>query len=126
MRTISREDMPIVSTALTGRSSTSQGAPVSMRVHTMTKSDNALRASRLSDKEMEIVNSIRDSGVINFDQLGKVVAQVAPALFDPGIAADDYIATGYSSVIRIWKTGIDFGGLEAMVALKNMANEMRE
>lgn len=84
-----------------------------------------IRRSNLSPKEMELVMSIRDSGLINFDQLGKVVSQVAPALFDPGVVADDYIASGYSSVIKVWKTGSG-PGLEQIEALRSIGGEIRQ
>ena len=83
------------------------------------------RKSDLSAKEWEIVNTIKDSGVINFDQLGKLVAKVGPALFDPGVVADDYIASGYSSVIKVWKTGNVLPGLENVAALKGMVDKIR-
>jgi hypothetical protein len=84
--------------------------------------DSARRTS-LSDKEMDLIRSIRDSGLINFDQLGKLVARVTPELFDPGVVADDYIASCYSSVIKVWKTG--FGpGLEGIDRLRSVATEL--
>ncbi len=83
-----------------------------------------IRRSAMSDTEMKLMLSIRDSGVINFDQLGKVVAQVAPAVFDPGVVADDYIASAYTSVLQIWKTG-SAPGLENTENLRSIVGEVR-
>lgn len=79
----------------------------------------------ISARERDMITMIRDSGVVNFDQLGKLVAKVTPELFNPGIVADDYIASGYSSVIKIWKTG--FGGvLDKVAALRTVSSEIRK
>lgn len=90
----------------------------------MPESENLTRKSNLTDKEWEIIKSIRDSGVINFDQLGKLVSKVGPALFDPDVAADDYVVKGYDSVIHVWKLREVLPGLENMAALKTMAEEL--
>jgi hypothetical protein len=79
-----------------------------------------------TDREMEILATIRDSGVINFEQLGKVVSQITPALFDPGIAADDYVVKGIDSVIHVWKLSTALTGLEQIESLRTMGAEMRE
>lgn len=84
-----------------------------------------VRRSALSDKEMMLVRSVVDSGVVNFEQLGKLVSKITPDLFDPGVAADDYIATGYSSVIKIWKTSAP-AGLDQIEALRSIAPELRK
>ena len=83
-----------------------------------------VRRTSLSSREMELIKSVRDSGIVNFEQLGKLVAKVTPELFDPGVVADDYIASGYSSVIKIWKTGMG-PQLEGLEVLRNMGPEMR-
>jgi hypothetical protein len=83
-----------------------------------------IRRSIHSDKELELMRSIRDSSVVDFDQLGKLVARVTPELFDPGVVADDYIATGYTSVVHVWKTGSG-ASLEEIAGLINIGNEMR-
>ena len=79
----------------------------------------------ISAKERELMTQIRDSGVVNFDQLGKLVSKVTPELFNPGVVADDYIASGYSSVIKIWKTGMP-GTLDNIAALKSIATDLRK
>ena len=86
-------------------------------------SDDTKR-STLSTREMELIKTVRDSGVINFDQLGKLVAKVTPDLFDPGVAADDYIATGYSSVIKIWKM-MTAPQLDQVEALRKINADLR-
>lgn len=76
--------------------------------------------STLSAKETQLVNAIHKSDAVNFDAIGKVVADVGPQLFDPGVAADDYIAKAYSSVIQVWKTLGGVPQLEDMAALKQI------
>ena len=91
----------------------------------MSEQVKAITRSSLSAEEMEIVKTIRDSGVINFDQLGKVVSQVAPSVFDPNVVADDYVAKAYSSVLQIYKMSQISLGLEEIASLKQMAGELR-
>lgn len=79
----------------------------------------------LSSKQLEMITTIKDSGVINFDQVGKIVSQITPALFDPGIAADDYVVKGVDSVIHIYKLRDEFAGLEDLAALKRMGEQIR-
>lgn len=78
-----------------------------------------------SARELELMKTVRDSGVVNFEQLGKLVAKVTPELFDPGVVADDYIASGYSSVIKIWKTGSGLT-LDNIAALRTISSEVRK
>jgi hypothetical protein len=58
-----------------------------------------------SDKHVELMNAAKDSGVIDFTQRGAMVTQITPQLFDPAVVADNYIATGHTDVVQVWKTG---------------------
>jgi hypothetical protein len=88
--------------------------------------DDYGRRSNLSAKEWEIISTVHESGVINFDQLGKLVAKVSPALFDPGVVADDYIAKVYSSCIQVYHVGQQLAGLESVESLRAVRGELRE
>lgn len=85
---------------------------------------NELRRAALSDTEMTLMKTVRDSGVINYDQLGRLVATVTPQLFDPGVVADDYIATGYSSVIKVYK--MQSGILENIPELRTLSQDIKK
>lgn len=85
---------------------------------------NDLRRASLTETELALMKTVRDSGVINYDQLGRLVATVTPQLFDPGVVADDYIATGYSSVIKVWKTGS--GVLESIPELRTLSQDIKK
>jgi hypothetical protein len=74
----------------------------------------------INDRHLELMRSIRDSGAVDFNKLGQVVSDVAPQLFDPNIVADNYIATGYSDVVKVWKTDVASLGLADRVQLQQM------
>jgi hypothetical protein len=75
----------------------------------------------ISDRHRQLMTNIKNSGAIDFTKLGDVVTQVTPQLFDGDIAADDYIAKGYSSVVQIWKVGVPSDGLDQVAQLQNIA-----
>jgi hypothetical protein len=80
----------------------------------------------LSAAHRKMLAAVRETGLVNFEQLGKIVAQVTPTLFDPGVAADDYVVKAYTDVLQIWKVGLQFGNLEEISALKAVAVEIEE
>jgi len=73
-----------------------------------------------SDKHMELLNAVKDSGAIDFDKMGQVATEITPQLFDPQVAAGDYIASGYSSVVKVWKQMEDIQGIEQIAQLQQM------
>lgn len=78
----------------------------------------------LSDQHLALMKTVRDSGAIDFAKLGQVVTDVTPQLFNPDIAADNYIATGYSDVVKVWKTSItDVNQLANPAELQQMGNQ---
>jgi hypothetical protein len=68
-----------------------------------------------------IVRSIREGDVVDFEKIGKLVAEVTPTLLDPGVAADDYVCRVASSVFAIVKLREMLPGLEEVIALRQMA-----
>jgi len=81
--------------------------------------------SGVSEKERELLTSLRESGVINFNQLGSLVAKVGPSLFDPGVAAEDYVVKGVDSVIHVYKLRGEVPGLENIAELRSMVDSLR-
>lgn len=80
----------------------------------------------ISNQQSQVLKKLRDSGAIDFDKMGAVVTEVTPHLFDPGVVADDYIATGYSSVIKVWQTGMTTKTLGDDVQLQDMARQAND
>ncbi|SDY34787.1 hypothetical protein [Tessaracoccus flavus] len=76
----------------------------------------------VSKAQMEVLEKLRSSGAVDFEKIGGAVTELAPKLFDPGTVADDYIATGYSSVIHVWKTGMALEELGRPAELQEMAD----
>lgn len=74
----------------------------------------------IPDRHMQLMKSVRDSGAIDFTKLGQVVTDVAPHLFDPNVVADNYIASGYSDVIKVWKTDLQTPGLATKAELQQL------
>ena len=67
-----------------------------------------------------VLEKLRSSGAINFDKIGEAVTAITPQVFDPGTEADDYIATGYTSVIKVWQTGLTMDELARPAELNEM------
>lgn len=76
--------------------------------------------------QLEVLQALRTSGAVDFEKIGGAVTELAPKLFDPGTVADDYIATGYSSVIKVWKTGMSLEELAQPVELQEMATRANQ
>lgn len=74
----------------------------------------------LSAQQVKMINMVRDSGAVDFDRLGKLVAKAGTQVFDPGMVATDYIASAYTSIIKVWETGA-LGSLEQINTLKEVA-----
>jgi hypothetical protein len=84
----------------------------------------------MPDRNLDIRNKraldiVHDSGLVNLDHLGDVVKQVVPGLKDTGIAADDYVAKAYTSVVQVWKTGLTMPGLENVAQLTQVGKQIR-
>jgi len=74
----------------------------------------------IPDRHLELMKAVRDSGAVDFSKLGQVVSDVVPQLFDPSIVADNYIATGYTDVVKVWKTDLTSIGLAGRAELQQM------
>lgn len=72
------------------------------------------------ERQLKMIKELRDSGAVDFDRLGKLVAKVTPQVFDPSLVATDYVASAYTSVIKIWETGIE-GPLNRLDDLKKVS-----
>ena len=72
-----------------------------------------------------MLDVVHSSGLVNFDHLGDVVKQVTPGLKSGGLAADDYVAKAYSSVVQVWKTGLTRPGLENVENLQRVGGQIR-
>lgn len=74
----------------------------------------------ISAKHRELMNTVMRSGAVDFEKMGAIVSEVMPKLFDPGVVMDNYIASGYSDVVKIWKMSIEDLGLEQVSRLKEI------
>ncbi len=91
----------------------------------MGNSESTEKRSQVQERDQMVIAALRDSGVLNFEQLGKAVSQVAPTVFDPGTAAaGDYVVKGVESVIHIYKLDPAFLGLEEVESIRAMAAEV--
>jgi len=78
-------------------------------------------SNQFSDQHMALMNTVKNSGAIDFKKLGDLVTQVTPQLFDPSIAADNYIASGYSDVVKVWKQRtLDQSAIESVANVQGM------
>lgn len=76
-----------------------------------------------SDKHLKLMKDVTTSGLVDFQKLGQVVADVTPQLFDPGVVADNYIASGYSDVVKVWKTDLTSLGLDHAARIQDMVQQ---
>ena len=89
--------------------------------------ESGIEMPDLPEQHLELMKTVRDSGAVDFAKLGAIVSEVAPKLFDPNIALDNYIATGYSDVVKVWKTDISATlGLADKVQLQQMKGAPQE
>lgn len=82
--------------------------------------------SSQSEREAKLIKAITDSGAINFEQLGKVMAQVAPQVIQsPPDPDSDYVFSVYSSFVKIfhWMPAL---AMENLGALREMAAQIEE
>lgn len=88
---------------------------------------NSEKASgqHLGREEQAMITALRDSGAIDFEQVGKVVSAVAPTVFDPGAVADDYVLKVVTSVFHVAKLGTEKKKLDEIEAVRKMAAEVR-
>lgn len=77
------------------------------------------------DPHKRALDIVHNSGLVNLDHLGDVVKQVTPGLKDGGLAADDYVAKAYTSVVQVWKTGLTLPGLENVAQLAKAGQQIR-
>lgn len=75
-------------------------------------------------KSREFLQQLQKTGAVDFDRVGEVVKQVGPQLFDPGLAASDYIAKGYESVIHVWEIRPTELGLEQVSKIRDVTNRI--
>ncbi|MCK9894184.1 hypothetical protein [Frankia sp. AgB32] len=74
----------------------------------------------MSETHRELLLRVKESGAIDFEKLGQVVTEVTPQLFDPGVIADDYVASAYSSVAKVWKMDVLHTALEQIGSLQKI------
>ena len=74
----------------------------------------------ISAKHRELMNTVMKSGAVDFEKLGAIVSEVMPQLFDPSVVMDNYIASGYSDIVKVWKMSIEDLGLEQVSRLKEI------
>jgi hypothetical protein len=80
---------------------------------------------KYTEKELEILSAVKESGIINFDQVGKLISKVGPSLFDSGLAAADYVVTAVNSVLRVWSWDT-MPNLGEITELKEMIGEVKK
>lgn len=73
-----------------------------------------------TERHQQLMKAVRDSGAIDFTKLGQVVSDVAPQLFDPNVAADNYVIKAVTDIIRIWKLDLTALGLGDVAELQQM------
>lgn len=76
--------------------------------------------------QMQVLESLRTSGAVDFAKIGDAVTAIAPQVFDGGTVADDYIATGYTSVIKVYKTGAGLAELANPEVLQDMVSRANQ
>ncbi len=71
-------------------------------------------------KELEVLQTLRKTGAVDFDRVAEMVKNMPESVLSPGTVADDYIVTGYTSVLKIWNTGIAAQGLEDLGKIRDL------
>lgn len=74
----------------------------------------------------EFLKRLETTGAVDFNQVGELVKQVSPQLFDPGLAQSDYIAKGYESVIHIWEIRPADIGLDQVAKLRDVTQQVKK
>ncbi|GAB3190385.1 hypothetical protein [Nesterenkonia suensis] len=80
---------------------------------------------RAGAKELEVLQALRKNGAVNFERIGEMVKDMPDTVLDPDVVSGDYIATGYSSVIHVWKTGIEQLGLDEAADVRDLSDRLR-
>lgn len=78
--------------------------------------------SALSDEEREMIQILRESKLINFDQIGPAVARILPDLFDRRAARGNYIISIVRKVLHI----VELPRLERIGAAQDLKEAGRD
>ena len=71
-------------------------------------------------KELDVLQNLRKSGAVDFDRVAEMVKNMPESVLSPGTVADDYIVSGYTSVLKIWSTGLAEQGLEDVGKIRDL------
>lgn len=78
-----------------------------------------------SDDDRELIRTLHESKIINYDEVGKVIARVTPELFSRKIKPGNYFISVYTKFIHVYEIP-SLASLASLQDLRAASRDLRE